>query len=204
MLRAPLHTSRCGRCRAWCARPGSANRRGRGERSLAQGRACPCRYPQSRLVLSRAARAWGGMRLSARGGSSWGATRRGAPRRAEVPNDPTAARRIPSAASVIHDYSTRPEAGQQYTGVPGLHDHPRSSLASRVLPAAMPRTCFPDSLTCATCHTPCCTVVPVTRPLRGSMLRGGTRQGRQGDHRLALGVSFPHGWFLLPCSGCTR
>ncbi|HEY5870371.1 MAG TPA: hypothetical protein VI542_33200, partial [Candidatus Tectomicrobia bacterium] len=69
--------------------------------------------------------------------------------------------------------------------MPALQDRPRSSLAAREIPTAMPRTRFPDGITCAVCHIPCCTVVPVTMPLRGPILRGGTPQGLQGDHRLA-------------------
>ena len=49
-----------------------------------------------------------------------------------APNDTTAARRITSAAGVRHDYSTSPDVGQQYTGVPGLHDSVHATVLQRV------------------------------------------------------------------------
>ena len=86
----------------------------------------------------------------------------------------------PKRCQLLHTYSTRPEVGEQYTGVPGMHERPRRGRAARRLPPVMSRTRFPDSITCVACHTPCCTVVSVTMPLRGPMLPGGTPAGTAG------------------------
>ncbi len=111
------------------------------------------------------------------GGSSCVAERRGAPQRADPPNDTTTVKLITSTASVLHNYCMSPEAGEQYTGVPGLYDHSHTGLLAHGFPPVMSGTRFPDGIACVACHAKPCRGMPVTMPLRGPMLPGGIPVG---------------------------